>query len=410
MLNTIESSTDGMLKELRTGLSYVGTTQFGSCVQQAVCNVLEAQGLKDAADLIGVSWGFTYGPGYDRLRAGERWVPAVARLSGLDLGRQRFESASAAFDAEQAALRAGVPVVVAVDSFDIASPYLGRTHLMHALIVVEWGPDSVTVLDPMNEPGPSSLSLDTYRRTRASAVARDFDMVVSYGTVERPYSAVDALTALHADAVTHREASLADLDEFICAVEAGSVAPDVADVAAERTYAHRLMAAAAKELPTLEPLATKVDALARRWYFAHTVGMDGNGQSPQRMAKILRDLREREVKLLDAMTEAAEAVGPKPTGEEIVVVTPPNLIERITTVLARQTSVTTEDLAATDDLWAAGLTSLESVRLMIGLEDEFGIEFPASLLSRNSFGSVAAMADAVGGLLAETSELAEGQA
>ncbi|WP_369366454.1 phosphopantetheine-binding protein [Streptomyces sp. CG4] len=408
MLNTIESSTNGALEQLRTGLSYTGTAQFGSCVQQATCNVLTAQGLAEASDRIGVSWGFGYGPDADRLRCGERWLAGVARLSGLNIQRQRFNSATAAFTAEQTVLESGAPVVVAVDSFDIASPYLGRTHLMHALIVVEWGSESVTVLDPMNEPRPSFLSLDTYRRTRASAVARNFELIAFEGTVKHAYSAVEALAELHTDALTHREAGLADLDAFIRAVESGQAVPDVADVAAERTYAQKVIAAAARELPGLEPLTANADALARRWYFAHTVGMEAGGQAPQRMAKILRDLREREIRLLDELASTVEAAGLAPAGSSAVQA-PPHLISLISSILAQQTNVATERLRPTDDLWAAGLTSLESVRVMIGLEDELGIEFPTSLLARNTFGSIAAIAEAISRLLAGTSNTTEGQ-
>ncbi|MBD9725902.1 hypothetical protein IHE70_22295 [Streptomyces sp. ID-01-6.2a] len=113
------------------------------------------------------------------------------------------------------------------------------------------------------------------------------------------------------------------------------------------------------------------------------------------MAKVLRDLREREIRLLDELASTLEA--------------PPHLISLISSVLSRQTDVKTEHLQPTDDLWAAGLTSLESVRVMIGLEDELGIEFPTSLLARNTFGSIAAIAEAIGGLLAGTSNTAEGQ-
>ena len=40
------------------------------------------------------------------------------------------------------------------------------------------------------------------------------------------------------------------------------------------------------------------------------------------------------------------------------------------------------------DLWSAGLDSMGSVSLMVGLEDEFGIEFPDSMLDRETFSSV----------------------
>jgi acyl carrier protein len=53
------------------------------------------------------------------------------------------------------------------------------------------------------------------------------------------------------------------------------------------------------------------------------------------------------------------------------------------------------DLNDESDLYNAGLTSLATVGLMLALEDAFEIEFPDSMLSRKTFGSIASLADAV---------------
>ena len=47
------------------------------------------------------------------------------------------------------------------------------------------------------------------------------------------------------------------------------------------------------------------------------------------------------------------------------------------------------------DLYNAGLTSLATVSLMLALEEEFDIEFPDSMLSRKTFGSIEAIVEAV---------------
>lgn len=54
-----------------------------------------------------------------------------------------------------------------------------------------------------------------------------------------------------------------------------------------------------------------------------------------------------------------------------------------------------------DDLHGAGLTSLATVGLMLALEDAFDIEFPDSMLSRKTFGSIASLAAAVEALTGE---------
>lgn len=56
-------------------------------------------------------------------------------------------------------------------------------------------------------------------------------------------------------------------------------------------------------------------------------------------------------------------------------------------------------LAVDDDLYAAGLTSHGCVGLMLGLEEEFDVEFPEKLLNRRTFESIAAIRDAVRGLV-----------
>ncbi len=52
-------------------------------------------------------------------------------------------------------------------------------------------------------------------------------------------------------------------------------------------------------------------------------------------------------------------------------------------------------LADTSDLYAAGLTSLTTVNLMLALEDRFHIEFPDRLLVRRTFESIQSLAEAV---------------
>jgi len=47
------------------------------------------------------------------------------------------------------------------------------------------------------------------------------------------------------------------------------------------------------------------------------------------------------------------------------------------------------------DLYAAGLTSLATVGLMLALEDRFDIEFSEAMLSRGTFRSIGSIAEAV---------------
>ncbi|HKP42762.1 MAG TPA: acyl carrier protein [Mycobacterium sp.] len=47
------------------------------------------------------------------------------------------------------------------------------------------------------------------------------------------------------------------------------------------------------------------------------------------------------------------------------------------------------------DLYEHGLTSHASVNLMIGLEDEFGIEFPDDALKKSTFASITRIAEVI---------------
>jgi acyl carrier protein len=59
-----------------------------------------------------------------------------------------------------------------------------------------------------------------------------------------------------------------------------------------------------------------------------------------------------------------------------------------------------------DDLWAAGMGSMAGVRVMLAIEQMFGVEFPDELLTRETFKRINSIADAVAGRLAVSEESA----
>jgi acyl carrier protein len=58
-------------------------------------------------------------------------------------------------------------------------------------------------------------------------------------------------------------------------------------------------------------------------------------------------------------------------------------------------SVEITELPDDSDLYDAGLTSLITVNLLLAIEDHFDVEFPDELLSRRTFQSIGALAEAV---------------
>lgn len=70
---------------------------------------------------------------------------------------------------------------------------------------------------------------------------------------------------------------------------------------------------------------------------------------------------------------------------------------RVRRVLAEhgQLGVEVAALESDADLYAAGMTSRASVNVMLGLEAEFQVEFPDSMLRRDVFESIGSITDAV---------------
>lgn len=62
-------------------------------------------------------------------------------------------------------------------------------------------------------------------------------------------------------------------------------------------------------------------------------------------------------------------------------------------------AVDVDSLEDSSDLYNAGMTSHSSVVLMLALENEFGLEFPATLLNRSVFESIDSIALAIDGLV-----------
>ena len=58
-----------------------------------------------------------------------------------------------------------------------------------------------------------------------------------------------------------------------------------------------------------------------------------------------------------------------------------------------------EHLSDSDDLYSAGLTPFAAIRTMLALEEAFDVEFPVSMLRRQSFASIAAIRDCVSKLV-----------
>jgi acyl carrier protein len=58
-------------------------------------------------------------------------------------------------------------------------------------------------------------------------------------------------------------------------------------------------------------------------------------------------------------------------------------------------TVDTATIGVDDDLYRSGLTSHATVNVMLGLEDEFDLEFPNRLLRKTTFQSIRSISEAL---------------
>lgn len=75
-------------------------------------------------------------------------------------------------------------------------------------------------------------------------------------------------------------------------------------------------------------------------------------------------------------------------------------IDTVRTIVGSQAglNVPAAELTEDQDLFEAGMTSHKSVSVMMTLEDEFDLEFPAELLTKSTFTSLRSITDAVDSL------------
>jgi acyl carrier protein len=73
----------------------------------------------------------------------------------------------------------------------------------------------------------------------------------------------------------------------------------------------------------------------------------------------------------------------------------PSVVTEIKEILTQQGRMVVGGIGETDDLYAAGLTSLATVAVMLALEDKFNVEFPEGMMGRRTFKSIDSIAAAI---------------
>lgn len=79
----------------------------------------------------------------------------------------------------------------------------------------------------------------------------------------------------------------------------------------------------------------------------------------------------------------------------------PEVVSRVRGVIADKTRLAdVAEIPVDEDLFALGLDSLGAVNIILGVEEEFDLVIPDSLLSRDRTGSIGRIAELVDSLLA----------
>jgi hypothetical protein len=264
---------------------------YGSCHLQAVSNLLAFSGVAHAPERIGLAFGLTrVGDGV--LTGGDRWITLVRNAFGVDLTERHARDAAAAARKEKDALAAGAPVAAMVDSFHLPSPYTGREHLAHCVLLVARDDTTVTVIDPMNQPEQTRHPVGAWVTLRSAACVDRYRMFTCPGSARRRPSTGELLRILRTDITEHRSDDAGELADFIAwAHRTTPLTFDVAGVAAERTYLAALLGQLASRHPHLRDAADAASSLGRRWYLLHSLGLaqpDATGTQRDRLLALLR--------------------------------------------------------------------------------------------------------------------------
>jgi hypothetical protein len=274
---------------------HAGFQPIASCHFQSMANILEQQGLRDAARRICPSWGFSWPNGDATLWRGDRWMAVLNDLHGLALAREDFASRAEAARFERDLHERGLPFVGEVDAFELPSDYEGREHVVHTVVVVRRDADGVVIVDSMNRPDEAVYDDARYERMRTGPCVEDHRLYWSAHGPRREPSLLDVADALRRDLDEHWEEGLDTVGAYLAWLECTGTMPDIARVGGERLYLASVFELLGELDARLGGFATGFTALSRRWYLAHSLAVQaGEAGDPARLRRLIAGLRDRE--------------------------------------------------------------------------------------------------------------------
>jgi hypothetical protein len=288
-------------------LYYHGITPIATCHWQWVGNILAARGVRNAWEMLGLSWGCRW-MGGSVLFGLATWPRLLQAISGTDVAILTFEGAAQARAAELQLSLECVPFIAEIDAYSIPADNRERTHIVHAVLVINRDEDRAHIVDSTISADVMERSNNEWELMRASpCVGRvECHKLYSVGwapTIEPEPAGILQVVRAHLTA-TFPE-SLRVLERYIEWAERSDEPIDVCRAAGERYQATRLFEYLAQQKieAAIRP-ATLLSQLTNDWYLVHMLATHESAlqdRARRRIVRLLKRLAVNEVELAEAV-------------------------------------------------------------------------------------------------------------
>jgi hypothetical protein len=287
-------------------LPYSAATPIATCHWQWIANILSTDGFANAWESLGLSWGCReVGPVLFGLAS---WPKLLTQISGAEVEIRVYASADAACRDELAFSARGLPFVVEVDSYYLATACGEHDHVVHAVLVVERNREQVRLVDDRAGPEISRYAATDYDRMRANPCDGRVEPHKLY-VVRTPPTRQASPSEIFQCIIEHlretHEQSLETLERYVSRAADTGAAINVCRAAGERFQAARTFEfLAAQGIPgTRRPAAMLAD-LSNNWYLAHMLASHPSGESDRvrrRLVRIMRHVLAAEHNLVEVL-------------------------------------------------------------------------------------------------------------
>lgn len=287
-------------------LYYHGVTPIATCHWQWVGNILAARGVRNAWEMLGLSWGCRW-TGGSVLFGIATWPSLLHAISGTEVAILTFEGPAQARAAELQLGGEGIPFIAEIDAYHIPAIDRNREHVVHAVLVVDRDEDRVHIVDSTIGSGVMRRCSSEYELMRASPCLGRVEghKLYSIGwspTIEPEPDVILQTIRSHLDA-TFPE-SQRTLERYIEWAEVSEGPIDVCRAAGERYQAARLFEYLAQQKTEAARPATLLNQLTNDWYLVHMLALHerlGDNRARRRIVRLLRRLAMNEIELAKAV-------------------------------------------------------------------------------------------------------------